>query len=315
MASPPEAVLGVWYPSHDMVVEELLGKKSVRVALERIGRSEADIANVHTYDSGWLNTTACVTFRNSPALVAKSFRFERQERLRNEWQLLQHLRESRMRGVPTPVAFVPTAPNDFGVMFIDVLPGIDLFSIGDFGKSGLSRAYGQMGAWLRTLHERPMPDFLRPVNVVSRLDGQAYWLEGQTQFRMWVPAYRALMDSLVVAQPVLCHHDFHGGNVLFDTESLRLCGVVDWEMGLVADPLYDVAKALTLLDRREASFGDVTQSDRDAFLGGYGIDRDDSRLSAFRVGFIARFLRLAVDNDNAVERCFFADQLEVLFSN
>ncbi len=44
------------------------------------------------------------------------------------------------------------------------------------------------------------------------------------------------------AQPVLCHNDFHEGNVLVDPNTWQVRGFVDVENAIAADPLMDLAK-------------------------------------------------------------------------
>jgi aminoglycoside phosphotransferase (APT) family kinase protein len=66
-------------------------------------------------------------------------------------------------------------------------------------------------------------------------------------------------------QPVLCHNDFHEGNVLVSrsTGQWRVTGYVDVEGVIAADPLLDLAKTDYYAIRRH-------DDRRRAFLGGYG---------------------------------------------
>jgi len=67
------------------------------------------------------------------------------------------------------------------------------------------------------------------------------------------------------ARPVLCHNDFHAGNVLVtrSSGSVQLSGVVDFENALAGDPLMDVAKTLSYAVRENPA-------KRAALLRGYG---------------------------------------------
>ncbi|HXJ84763.1 MAG TPA: phosphotransferase [Candidatus Methylomirabilis sp.] len=49
------------------------------------------------------------------------------------------------------------------------------------------------------------------------------------------------------ARPVICHGDFHPGNIL--VSGTVVTGVLDWPNTLVADAAYDVASTLTILGR------------------------------------------------------------------
>ena len=42
--------------------------------------------------------------------------------------------------------------------------------------------------------------------------------------------------------PVLCHNDFHDGNVLVEPATGRVTGFIDVENAIAADPLMDLAK-------------------------------------------------------------------------
>ncbi|ADB29342.1 aminoglycoside phosphotransferase [Kribbella flavida DSM 17836] len=44
------------------------------------------------------------------------------------------------------------------------------------------------------------------------------------------------------SRPVLCHNDFHEGNVLVDPDTWQVQGIVDVENAIAADPLIDLAK-------------------------------------------------------------------------
>jgi hygromycin-B 7''-O-kinase len=62
--------------------------------------------------------------------------------------------------------------------------------------------------------------------------------------------------------PVLCHNDFHEGNVLVDAATGRVTGFIDVENAIAADPLMDLAK---------------TQS--------YSIRGDDAKLTGLITGY------------------------------
>jgi hygromycin-B 7''-O-kinase len=82
------------------------------------------------------------------------------------------------------------------------------------------------------------------------------------------------------ARPVLCHNDFHDGNVLVSRsgDSWRVTGFVDVEGAVSADPLFDLARTDYYALRDDPA-------KRDAFLGGYGpLPRDSAdRIAVYRL--------------------------------
>ena len=82
------------------------------------------------------------------------------------------------------------------------------------------------------------------------------------------------------AVAVLCHNDFHEGNVLVDhgPEGWRVNGFVDVENAVAADPLLDLAKTEYYSVRRD-------DTKLDALLAGYGFAPENlrERLTMYRL--------------------------------
>jgi Ser/Thr protein kinase RdoA (MazF antagonist) len=146
---------------------------------------------------------------------------------------------------------------------LTLLPGRPLRAWMD--AQDIDAAYRQMGALLRRVHHFRMPaygyvlgqgiDNPVPTNtdymtaafddVFRRfrdLRGDA--ILGRDLERQAAASFGLLAEA---GGAVLCHDDFHQGNVLArrdDAGSLRLSGLIDFDNARAADPLFDLAKAL-----------------------------------------------------------------------
>lgn len=134
-----------------------------------------------------------------------------------------------------------------------------------FGRKGSAALFRDMGALLRRLHDVSMPrhGYLLEADVAEPFDTNAARMAAAFEakfrdFRGWGgdPALCERIARFVAARAdalaecdgaVLCHNDFHPGNVLAaETHDggWRLSGVVDFENAVAGDPLFDLAKAL-----------------------------------------------------------------------
>lgn len=162
------------------------------------------------------------------------------------------------------------------------LPGV---SVRDrFGREGAPALFRAMGAMLRRLHAVSMPrhGYLLEADVAEPFDANATWMAAAFEakfrdFRAWggdatlggrIERFvAARSDALAECDDaVLCHNDFHPGNVLADQGpggGWRLSGVVDFENAVAGDPLFDLAKALDYTAHE-------CPSGRDPLAEGYG---------------------------------------------
>jgi aminoglycoside phosphotransferase (APT) family kinase protein len=90
---------------------------------------------------------------------------------------------------------------------------------------------------------------------------------GDAALRHTVEAYVETHSELLthVPTPVLCHNDYHEGNVLVAEEEAtwRVTGIIDVDNAVAGDPLLDVAKTdYYTIKAKEAK--------REGFLAGYG---------------------------------------------
>ena len=169
---------------------------------------------------------------------------------------------------------------------ISRLPGASLRE--RFGRDGSEALFREMGALLKRLHEVVMPTFgyLLDGDVAKAFASNSDWMAASFEtkyrdFRAWGGdadlgrRVEAFVDDRFAAleeceQPVLCHNDFHPGNVLADRDGeglWRLSGLVDFENAVAGDPLFDLVKALDYT-AHECAAG------RDPLAAGYGaLDR------------------------------------------
>ena len=125
--------------------------------------------------------------------------------------------------------------------------------------------YRRMGEMLRRLHAIPMAayGYVEDDGITAPYSTNTSYMEHafDQSFRGFrergadrelgrrLQAFvRARVDLLAFsAGPVLCHDDFHQGNVLADRDSLgspQLTGVIDFGNALAGDPIFDLAKTL-----------------------------------------------------------------------
>lgn len=169
-----------------------------------------------------------------------------------------------------------------------------------FGREGSEALFREMGALLRRLHAIAMPTFgyLLETDVATPFASNGEWMAASFEtkyrdFRAWggdadlCRQMGAFVGERFAAleeprQPVLCHNDFHPGNVLADQDeggAWRLSGLVDFENAVAGDPLFDLAKALDYT-AHECAAGPTP------LAAGYGaLDRPGAReaLTLYRV--------------------------------
>jgi aminoglycoside phosphotransferase (APT) family kinase protein len=169
------------------------------------------------------------------------------------------------------------------------LPGVLVRSL--IGSSGAKDALRQMGAALRQLHDIPMTAYgyigseaiSRPWSSNSEYMGSAVEaaLRRFRDVRGDADLVRKLKSKIdersdVFAcnvKPVLCHCDFHQGNVLVARDErgqLKLTGLIDFADASAADPLLDLAYGLFSCTHEDPK-------SREPLLAGYGeIEHPDS---------------------------------------
>jgi aminoglycoside phosphotransferase (APT) family kinase protein len=140
--------------------------------------------------------------------------------------------------------------------------------------------YRQLGQLLAAIHrvEQPAYGYLTDEILDPLPDNPQYMrrqftkklrefgdLNGDSGLRLDIEQYVETHAVLLEGNqtPVLCHNDFHEGNVLVDPATWRITGFVDVENAIAADPLIDLAKTQAYSIRGNAE-------KLDGLIEGYG---------------------------------------------
>ncbi|MER7282626.1 aminoglycoside phosphotransferase family protein [Dactylosporangium sp. NPDC000244] len=206
-------------------------------------------------------------------------------KLAKEVYVYRQLARRGVTGIPRVLhaepAGVPALPMPFVVLTL--LDGEPLSAVaGRLSGAAIGRVYEQMGALLAVLHRvrcgrwgyivtgiyDPKPTNVAYVEAEFAEKLQRFAdLGGDPALREAVAAYALRHVDVLAAcrAPVLCHNDFHEGNVLVSAVGGRctLTGCIDVENAVAADPLLDLAKTEYYAVRDD-------DSRRDALLRGYG---------------------------------------------
>jgi hygromycin-B 7''-O-kinase len=140
-----------------------------------------------------------------------------------------------------------------------VLTKLDGVPLSETDPPDWRATYEQLGQLLAAIHRieqpaygyltdeilDPLPDntqymrrqFTNKLKEFEDLHGDPALL---ADIRQYVETHAGLLDANKT--PVLCHNDFHEGNVLVDPSTWRVTGFIDVENALAADPLMDLAK-------------------------------------------------------------------------
>jgi aminoglycoside phosphotransferase (APT) family kinase protein len=182
-----------------------------------------------------------------------------------------------LHAAPAGIAALPSAYT-----IMTRLPGVPLSQVrGELAGPDLARVYHEMGHLLAAVHRIAQDHWgylttrvvdTKPTNTAYMTDQFARRLRtfavlgGDPVLAAAVQRYVARQATLFAAcpAPVLCHNDFHDGNVLVSGSAgaWRVSGFVDVEGAVAADPLLDLARTDYYALRDDPS--------REAFLRGYG---------------------------------------------
>ncbi|MFI5734295.1 phosphotransferase family protein [Kribbella sp. NPDC051587] len=151
--------------------------------------------------------------------------------------------------------------------------------------------YVQLGKILHRMHQIPQPAYgylvdqiLEPLpdneqyvqRQFAKKLGEFEQLGGDPALHRQITEYVAKHTAdLAIDHAVLCHNDFHEGNILVDPQTWQVTGFIDVENAIAADPLLDVAKTIAYSVRDNA--------DKLAGLeAGYGA-LDPDKIALYRV--------------------------------
>jgi hygromycin-B 7''-O-kinase len=176
---------------------------------------------------------------------------------------------------------VPALPFAYAVMTrLDGLPLTEVRD--DLTGTDVAGVYHRMGLLLAAVHRITQEQWgyvttrvvdEKPTNTAYMTDQFAHKL-GRFRDLGGDPAVARAIDRHVARRadlfaacprPVLCHNDFHDGNVLVSRSggAWQVTGFVDVEGAVAADPLFDLARTHYYALRHDAA-------KVDAFLRGYG---------------------------------------------
>lgn len=194
------------------------------------------------------------------------FRFPRHldgvRRLAGVVRILRAVRPRVEIAIPDPT-YVRLEPPETGEAFLGyrMLPGVPLTrdalgAIDD--ETALRRLAAQVAACMEQIHGMPLAEV--PPSQVAAFDPLTGWADLFERIRLRLfPSMRlnaraaverhfeAFLDdpaSRAIA-PTLIHGDFGTGNLLYDTATLTLTGVIDFDSSGLGDPAVDVAAALS----------------------------------------------------------------------
>lgn len=140
-----------------------------------------------------------------------------------------------------------------------VIHGVAMESFGYLVANGVVQPFASNRAYMLSQFERKLTGF-------AKLGGRPALAE---QLNTYLKCSADLLDGC--RQPVLCHYDYHSGNLLADRRDgrLQLTGIIDLENAIAGDPLMDLAKTIAYSVREDAT-------KRTGLLEGYGpIERPD----------------------------------------
>jgi hygromycin-B 7''-O-kinase len=269
----------------------------------------ARVLQVVRRTGGQLSAVYEVRCTGSPgAVIVKLYATQWAWKLAKEVDVYQILVRHGVGPVPEILHAQPD-PGAFSAAFIvmTLLPGQPLSEISaDLDRSDIARIYRQMGAALSAVHRIKEEAYGYRVTAIvdPESDNAAYMTR---QFAKKLREFRslggdpALHDEIEAhvarravlfansAGPVLCHNDFHEGNVLVARNAeassagaglgaWTVKGFIDVENAFAADPLLDLAKTDYYSIKGDAS-------KRAAFLDGYGQLPEDwlERLCLYRL--------------------------------
>ncbi|QBS45798.1 aminoglycoside phosphotransferase family protein [Nocardia sp. CS682] len=218
------------------------------------------------------------------AVIVKIYAEEWRWKQAKEVSVYRLLSAHEVDSVPLILRVEPdTALFGYAFTVMTMLPGVPLSHVSaDLDAAQVTQVYRQLGATLAAIHRigqssygylttrilDPEPDntaymtrqFTKKLAEFEELGGDPELHAGIRDF----VAKRARLFRRCEA-PVLCHNDFHEGNVLVERQGdgWKMSGFIDVENAVAADPLVDLAKT-----DYYAVQGDLFK--RTALVEGYG---------------------------------------------
>lgn len=189
------------------------------------------------------------------------FRFAKTEKyarlLKAEMKMLDIIRPRLKVSVPTPIC-----TGDSYVVY-PLLPGQPLSrrTLVRFKKSVQDELFLQLGSFLYSLHSIPTTGLERQIPVTRAPVRREDWLEIQGKVKEkvypllqgyqieWVEdLFAQVLDDPSVAeyQPAFIHGDLASYHILFDEQTCRITGVIDFGMAGLGDPASDIGNLINI---------------------------------------------------------------------
>jgi aminoglycoside phosphotransferase (APT) family kinase protein len=236
-AKVAQAVLRPAFPS--VVIDRVL---------PRTGGENSAVYEVHTREP-------------ATRMIIKLYSEELHWKLRKEVYVYGLLGE----GLPLPrVLHVDESRGivDRSAIVLSLLAGAPLSTVGDqLDEGDVSRIYRRLGEVLASIHRIAQPGFgYIGTELLDPLPTNAEYMAARFAHKLAEfanlggdPAIHEAVSRYVAAHAgmfadcrgaVLCHNDFHEGNVLVDRgeRGWEVTGIIDMENAVAADPVLDLAK-------------------------------------------------------------------------
>lgn len=248
----------------------------------------SEIAEVVQRTGGQLSTVVEVSCRGADPLIVKVYAPEWAWKQAKEVHVYQLLATELDGAIPQVVH----ADEHDSFTVLTKLDGVPLSEI---DPPDWRATYAELGQLLARVHRIPQPAYgyltdriLDPLpdndqymrRQFTQKLGEFEELGGDPGLRDAIRAYVDARSGLFAENrtAVLCHNDFHEGNVLVDPATGRVTGFIDVENAIAADPLIDLAKTVSysIRDNPDKLAG---------LVDGYGVLPDDwaDRLQLYRV--------------------------------
>ena len=215
----------------------------------------AEVAEVVQRTGGQLSTVYEVRRTDGDPLIVKLYAPEWAWKQAKEAHVYGLLAEQLNGSIPH---VLHAEPGDDAFTVMTRLDGVPL---SDLEPPDWRATYQELGRLLAAVHRIPQPAYgyltdriLHPLpdndqymrRQFAQKLGEFEQLGGDPALRARIRAYVDQRAGLFAANhaAVLCHNDFHEGNVLVDPATWRVTGFIDVENAIAADPLIDLAKTV-----------------------------------------------------------------------
>ena len=252
----------------------------------------SDVAEIIPRTGGQLSTVFEVLRTAADRLIVKVYAAEWAWKQAKEVHVYGLLAAELDGTIPHVVHAEPGADGRDAFTILTKLDGVPLSEV---DPPDWRATYAQLGQLIACVHRIPQPAYgyltdqiLDPLpdndqymrRQFAKKLGEFVELGGDHTLHDAIREYVDQRQGLFAASQsaVLCHNDFHEGNVLVDPETWRVTGFIDVENAIAADPLIDLAKTASYSIRGNAE-------KLAGLVEGYGALPDDweDRIRLYRV--------------------------------